>query len=71
MDTESIEVSSVGDLKNILSNLGGWPVVEGDGWSGDDFKWWDLSIKSAKEGFSSKTILGIGKKMFCKSRMKI
>ena len=60
MDTESIEENSVKDLKDILSNLGGWPVVEGDGWSGDDFKWWDLVVKSNAEGFSSKTILGFG-----------
>ena len=29
MDTDLIEEKSVSDLKEIISRLGGWPVVEG------------------------------------------
>ena len=63
MDTETIEENSISDLKEILERMGGWPVVEGDKWSGEGFKWWQLSLKAAKEGFSTDRILSIGKQV--------
>lgn len=61
MDTDTIENDSVDDLKEILERLGGWPVVEGASWRDKDFKWWDLSMRAAKEGFSTDRIISIGK----------
>ena len=62
MDTEGIEDNSVTDLKEIISRLGGWPVLDGDKWSGDDFKWWELSMAAAKEGMGTDRIISIGRK---------
>ena len=53
MDTESIEERSITDLQEILKRLGGWPVVEGDDWDGEDFNWWDLSLRASAVGLSS------------------
>ena len=60
MDTDTIENDSVDDLKEILERLGGWPVVDGASWNDKDFKWWELSMKAAKEGFSTDRIISIG-----------
>ena len=63
MDTETIEERSLTDLQEILSRLGGWPVVEGDGWEGEGgegFLWHELSIKAAQEGFDTSRIISIG-----------
>ena len=61
MDTDTIEERSVSDLQEILKRLGGWPVLEGDDWKGqEDFRWHELSIKAAKEGFDTDRILSIG-----------
>lgn len=62
MDTEGIEEKSVTDLKEIISRLGGWPVLEGDKWSGEDFKWWEMSMKAAAEGLGTDRIISIGRK---------
>ena len=64
MDTDGIEENSVSDLKEIISRLGGWPVVEGDSWSEDNFHWWDLSMKAAAEGLGTDRIISIGIKYF-------
>ena len=40
-------------LKDILSIVGGWPVLEGDGWKGEDFNIWDQSINLKHMGLSS------------------
>ena len=61
MDTETIEERSIQDLKEILSRLGGWPVLEGEEWRGqEEFRWWELSVKAGLEGFSTDRILSIG-----------
>ena len=61
MDTESIEERSITDLQEILKRLGGWPVVEGDDWQGEEgFLWHELSIKAAQEGFDTSRIISIG-----------
>ena len=61
MDTETIEERSITDLQEILRRLGGWPVVEGDGWEGEEgFLWHELSIRAAQEGFQHSRILNIG-----------
>ena len=61
MDTETIEERSITDLQEILKRLGGWPVVEGDDWKGEEgFLWHELSIKAAQEGFDTSRIISIG-----------
>eukprot|EP00092_Neocalanus_flemingeri_P016471 GFUD01017824.1.p1 GENE.GFUD01017824.1~~GFUD01017824.1.p1 ORF type:complete len:761 (-),score=194.29 GFUD01017824.1:231-2513(-) len=60
MDTDSIEKNSVNDLKDIVGKLGGWPVLEGEKWTGKDFKWHELSIKASDEGLSSDRMISIG-----------
>ena len=39
MNTELIESLGLEPLKQILKGLGGWPVLEGDSWSDEGFKW--------------------------------
>ena len=60
MDTETIEERSLTDLQDLLTRLGGWPVVEGDGWEGEGFPWYELSIRAAKEGLDTDKILSVG-----------
>ena len=62
MDTQTIEQRSLTDLQEILSRLGGWPVLEGEQWqSEEDFRWEELSSRAAKEGFNTDRILSIGR----------
>ena len=44
MDTETIEDSSVADLKEMLARLGGWPVLEGDSWEGEASSHWSAAV---------------------------
>ena len=61
MDTETIEERSITDLQEILKRLGGWPVVEGEDWGGEEgFLWHELSIRAAGEGFDTSRIISIG-----------
>jgi len=60
MDKEGIEESSVGHLKDLLDALGGWPVLMGDEWKADGFKWHELSTKASDKGFSSDRVISIG-----------
>ena len=60
MDKETIEKNSVNDLKEIVGNLGGWPVLQGEKWTGENFKWHELSIKASDEGLSSDRMISIG-----------
>jgi len=50
MDTKNIEEGSVNDLKELVAKLGGWPVLEGDTWSGETFQWFEVSAKARGEG---------------------
>jgi len=47
-----IEKVSNTPLQELLKDLGGWPVLEGDSWSGDNFNWLDTLIAFRKYGFS-------------------
>ena len=61
MDTETIEERSLADLQEILARLGGWPVVEGEDWEGEEgFLWHELSIRAGQEGFDTSRIISIG-----------
>ena len=61
MNVERTEEKSLEFLKEMISNIGGWPVVEGDRWSGDNFTWWKISIVAANMGFDFNSIITISK----------
>ena len=64
MDTETIEERSLADLQEILRRLGGWPVVEGDDWRGEEgFLWHELSIRAAEEGFGTSSLISVGQSL--------
>jgi len=52
MNTELIESLGLEPLKQILKGLGGWPVLEGDSWSDEGFKWYELTYKFRDQGYS-------------------
>ena len=60
MDTKGIEEKSVEHLRALLDDIGGWPVLMGDEWRGEDFKWYELSMKASDKGFSSDRMISIG-----------
>ena len=60
MDTKGIEEKSVEHLRALLDDIGGWPVLMGDKWKGEDFKWYELSMKASDKGFSSDRMISIG-----------
>ena len=47
-------------LRALLDDIGGWPVLMGDEWKGEDFKWHELSMKASDKGFSSDRMISIG-----------
>eukprot|EP00092_Neocalanus_flemingeri_P028315 GFUD01030752.1.p1 GENE.GFUD01030752.1~~GFUD01030752.1.p1 ORF type:complete len:774 (+),score=182.51 GFUD01030752.1:202-2523(+) len=60
MDTDSIEKNSVNDLKeNVGKQLGGWPVLEGEKWTGENFKWHELTIKASNEGLDTDQMISL------------
>ncbi|KAL7648768.1 UNVERIFIED_CONTAM: hypothetical protein RMT77_000675 [Armadillidium vulgare] len=48
MDEEKIESLGVTPLKTLLSQLGGWPVLEGEAWNEEGFDWVELMAKLRK-----------------------
>merc|ERR1711936_1269542 len=60
MDTKGIEEKSVEHLKAMLDDIGGWPVLMRDNWQGENFKWYELSMKASDKGFSSDRMISIG-----------
>ena len=64
MDTETIEERSLADLQEILTRLGGWAVVEGEDWEGEeDFLWQELSVRAAQEGFGTSSFISVGQSL--------
>ena len=62
MDTETLKKQGLTEIKEMIARLGGWPVVEGEGWKGEkNFTWHELSSKVAGEGSTGGDILNIGK----------
>lgn len=52
-----IEEVGVQPLKNKLKDLGGWPVVDGEEWSGQGYTWWNWTYSVNEIGLSIDTIL--------------
>ena len=39
MDTERLELIGLKPLRDLLTEFGGWPVVDGDAWDEEGFDW--------------------------------
>ena len=64
MNTSSIEEHSLTEVKELVAEVGGWPVVEGEDWEGEEgFLWHELSIRAAQEGFDTSRIISIGQSL--------
>lgn len=57
MNLERLEELGVRPMLDTLKDLGGWPVLEGDGWSGKGYHWWDQVYKMTESGFSTNKIV--------------
>jgi len=49
MNQTRIEEIGLTQVKKVLEDLGGWPVIS-DNWSEDDFEWHEYTIKSLEKG---------------------
>ena len=52
MNTALIESKGFKPVMEIIKALGGWPLLEGESWKGDGFKWHQQMYKHRKLGFS-------------------
>ena len=49
---DQIEEDGLQPLKDILQEMGGWPVVEGDTWNEEEFSWTENIYKNRRLGYS-------------------
>ena len=54
-----MEELGVKPLQDLLKGFGGWPVLEGDEWQGDDFKWWEWTYNMNDAGLGVDSLVGI------------
>lgn len=52
MNKTAIEKDGLKTVKQILTKLGGWPVLEGNTWKENDFDWKTSVYKFRKQGYS-------------------
>ena len=52
MNKELIERRGLEPVKAVLKRLGGWPLLEGAGWDGAGFKWYEQMYRHRELGFS-------------------
>lgn len=52
MISAAIEKQGLDPLLNILQQLGGWPVLEGDNWNETGFDWKESVYKFRNMGYS-------------------
>jgi membrane metallo-endopeptidase-like protein 1 len=52
MDREKIEERGVAPLTSVLKAMGGWPLLEGNDWAKDEFKWYDMVYRFRDVGYS-------------------
>ena len=52
MNKEKIEELGITPLKRVLRRMGGWPLLEGNSWDKDDFKWYDMVYRFRDMGYS-------------------
>lgn len=58
-NTTAIESRGLEPLTDILSELGGWPILEGDSWSESEFDWVEMLKQLKRIGLEEKMILGL------------
>lgn len=46
-------------MLDVIKQLGGWPVVDGDSWNEDDFDLLEMMIKLRKIGYQHKYLVNI------------
>ena len=49
---EQLEKKGDKPLRELLQRVGGWPVVDGGQWNGENFDWVEQLIKFRKEGMT-------------------
>ena len=49
MDLNRLELIGLGPVKDLLTKLGGWPVLEKD-WNEELFEWWETNYKFRESG---------------------
>jgi predicted metalloendopeptidase len=59
MDEDYIEENAANHVKDIMKKLGGWPLLEGDKWTGTGFTWYQLAEKANRLGFDTDKLLTI------------
>ena len=52
MNKELIERRGLEPVKAVLKRLGGWPLLEGAGWDGAGFRWYEQMYRHRELGFS-------------------
>ena len=60
MDQDTIEKTAKDSLIKLVEELGGWPVLLGDSWSGENFDWQKLSEAAYRKGLLVDPIFFIG-----------
>jgi len=53
MDLDKIEATGLGPLKDMLREMGGWPVLEGQDWNEDSFDWIQTVYTFRQHGYST------------------
>jgi len=53
MDEEKIENIGLDPLKDMLKDMGGWPVLEGDAWDEEKFNWIEAVYTFRSHGYST------------------
>ena len=49
MDLNRLELIGLGPVKDLLTKLGGWPVLEED-WNEEQFEWWETNYRFRESG---------------------
>ena len=52
MNREAIEERGVAPLTSVLKAMGGWPLLEGNSWNKEVFKWYDMVYRFRDMGYS-------------------
>ena len=53
MDLDKIEEAGLEPLKKMLKEMGGWPVLEGEGWDEESFNWIETVYTFRQHGYST------------------
>ncbi|XP_037044931.1 neprilysin-2-like [Bradysia coprophila] len=59
LNTTAIEKRGLKPLTDILHELGGWPILEGDSWSEVDFNWVELLKQLKGMGLNTNMVFGL------------